>query len=176
MPVIAIPKDIEFRKVTPAQQKGLDKLLQESKTNVLRAVAIPTIAFSTLAIAGATAYLFRDQIKEFVEENVDNLGEAIKEKAVGLVETAGGGVADVITSIVGRDEPRTPEFTPSGAGPIPRCQRWATDYVDSKSQEENANPAEVTLIALGQLNIIKNMKAEKCDRPSVIPKSQWDKV
>ena len=176
MPVIAIPKDIEFRKVTAAQQKGLEKLLQESKTNVLRAVAIPTIAISSLAIIGGTAYLFRNQIKEFVEENVDNLGEAIKDKAVGLVETAGGGVADVITSIVGRDEPRTPEFTPSGAGPIPRCQRWASDYVESRAQQENASTAELPLIALGQLNIIKNMKAEKCDRPSVIPQSQWDKV
>ena len=176
MPVIAIPKDIEFRKVTPTQQKSLDKIIGDKRNRILQAVAIPTIAFSTLAIAGATAYIFRDQIKAFVEENVDNIGEAIKEKATGLAEGAGGVVADVITSVVGRDEPRTPEFTPSGLGPIPRCERWASDYVESRSQQENASNAELPIIALAQLNIIKNMKSEKCDRPSQIPKSQWDKV
>jgi hypothetical protein len=174
MPVIAIPKDIEFRKVTPAQQKGLDKLLQESKTNVLRAVAIPTIALSTLAVVGATAYLFRDQIKEFIEENVDNLGEAIVEKVKGGAEGAGEIVADVITNVIGRDNPQTPEFTPSGAGPIPRCQRWASDYVDTIV--DDPSPGQVPLLALAQLNIIKNMKAEKCDRPSVIKQAQWDSV
>ena len=174
MPVIAIPKDIEFRKVTAAQQKGLEKLLKESKGNVLRAVAIPTIAFSAIALIGGTAFLFRDQIKEFVEENVDNLGEAIKDKAVGLVETAGGGVADIITTVVGRDEPRTPEFTPSGAGPIPRCTRWESDYVDTI--KDNPSPTEVVLLALAQKNIIKSMKYEKCDKPSIIPQSQWDDV
>ena len=176
MPVIAIPKEIEFRKVTPTQAKAWEKLRKETENKTRINMAIPTIAFSAIALIGGTAFLFRDQIKEFVEENVDNLGEAIKDKAVGLVETAGGGVADIITTVVGRDEPRTPEFTPSGLGPIPRCERWASDYVESRAQQEKAGTAELPLIALGQLNIIKNMKAEKCDRPSVIPKSQWDKV
>ena len=176
MPVIAIPKDIEFRKVTPTQAKAWEKLRKETENKTRINMAIPTIAFSAIALIGGAAFLFKDQIKEFVEENVDNLGEAIKEKVVGVVETTGGGVADVITTIVGRDEPRTPEFTPSGAGPIPRCERWASDYVESKGRQEGASPTELTLIALGQLNIIKNMKSEKCDRPSVIPQSQWDKV
>ena len=176
MPVIAIPKDIEFRKVTPTQQKSLDKIIGDKRNRILQAVAIPTVAFSTLAIAGVTAYLFRDQIKQFAEDNVDRLFEAVKEKAVDVVATAGGGVADVITTVVGRDEPRTPEFTPSGLGPIPRCERWTSDYVESRARQEDAGDLEKPLIALGQLNIIKNMKREKCDKPSQIPQKQWDKV
>ena len=174
MPVIAIPKDIEFRKVTPTQQKSLDKIMSDSKNNTLRAVAIPTIALSTLAVVGATAFLFRDQLKTFVEENIDNLGEAVTEKIKGVVEGAGDIVSDTITTVVGRDEPRTPEFTPSGLGPIPRCKRWESDYVTTI--KDDPSPTEIVLLALAQKNIIKNMKREKCDRPSIIPQSQWDDV
>ena len=66
MPVIAIPKDIEFRKVTPAQQKSLEKIMSETKNNTLRAVAIPTIALTSLAVVGGTAFLFRNQLQAFV--------------------------------------------------------------------------------------------------------------
>lgn len=174
MPVIAIPKDIEFRKVTPAQQKSLEKIMSDSRNNLRTAIAIPTIALSTLAIVGATAFLFRDQLKSFVDENVDNLAEAVTDKVKGVVTGAGDIVSDTIVTVVGRDEPKTPEFTPSGAGPIPRCQRWASDYVDTI--QDDPSPTEIVLLALAQKNIIKNMKREKCDRPSIIPQSQWDDV
>ena len=174
MPVIAIPKDIEFRKVTPAQQKSLDKIMSETKNNTLRAVAIPTIALTSLAVVGGTAFLFKDQIKTFVDKNVDNLTEAITDKIKDTVTGAGDIVSDTIVTIVGRDEPKTPEFTPSGAGPIPRCKRWESDYVTTI--KDDPSPTEIVLLALAQKNIIKNMKREKCDRPSSIPQSQWDDV
>ena len=174
MPVIAIPKDIEFRKVTPTQQKSLEKIMSDSKNNTLRAVAIPTIALSTLAIVGGTAFLFRNQLQTFVQENVDDLTGAITEKVKGVVTGAGDIVSDTITTVVGRDEPRTPEFTPSGLGPIPRCKRWESDYVTTI--KDDPSPTEIVLLALAQKNIIKNMKREKCDRPSSIPQSQWDDV
>ena len=174
MPVIAIPKDIEFRKVTPAQQKSLYKIRSETKNNTLRAVAIPTIALTSLAVVGGTAFLFRNQLQAFVEDNKDKLTEAIIEKINDTVTGAGDIVSDTIVTIVGRDEPKTPEFTPSGAGPIPRCDRWASDYVDTI--KDDPSPTEIVLLALAQKNIIKNMKREKCDRPSSIPQSQWDDV
>ena len=174
MPVIAIPKDIEFKNVTSAQQKSLDKIMSEVKNNTLRAVAIPTIALTSLAIVGGTAFLFRDQLKQFTEDNIDNLGEAIAEKIKGVVTGAGDIVSDTIVTVVGRDEPKTPEFTPSGAGPISRCLRWESDYVDTI--KDNPSPTEIVLLALAQKNIIKNMKRDKCDRPSSIPQSQWDDV
>ena len=174
MPVIAIPKDIEFRKVTPTQQKSLDKIMADSKNNTLRAVAIPTIALTSLAIVGGTAFLFKDQIKTFVDENIDNLSEAITDKIKDTVTGAGDIVSDTIVTIVGHDEPKTPEFTPSGAGAIPRCTRWESDYVDTI--KDDPSPTEIVMLALAQKNIIKNMKREKCNRPSSIPQSQWDDV
>jgi len=174
MPVIAIPKDIEFRKVTPTQQKSLDKITGENKNKLLQAVAIPTIALTSLALVGGTALLFRSQIQAFVEENVDNLAEAVSDKIKGVVIGAGDIVSDTIVTVVGRDEPKTPEFTPSGAGPIPRCTRWASDYVDTI--KDDPSPTEIVLLALAQKNIIKNMKRDKCNRPSIIPQSQWDDV
>ena len=174
MPVIAIPKDIEFRKVTPAQQKSLEKITSENKSKLLTAVAIPTIALTSLAIVGGTAYLFREQIKNFVEESKDDLVGAITDKIKNVVTGAGDIVSETIVTVVGRDEPKTPEFTPSGAGPIPRCLRWESDYVDTI--KDDPSPTEIVLLALAQKNIIKNMKREKCDRPSIIPQSQWDDV
>ena len=159
MPVIAIPKDIEFRKVTPTQQKSLEKIMSDSKNNTLRAVAIPTVALTSLAIVGGTAFLFRDQLKQFAQDNIDNLGEAIVEKINGVVTGAGDIVSDTIVTIVGRDEPKTPEFTPSGAGPIPRCTRWESDYVDTIKNDPS--PTEIVLLALAQKNIIKNMKRDQ---------------
>ena len=174
MPVIAIPKDIEFRKVTPLQQKSLEKIMGDNQNRLLQAVAIPTVALTALTIVGGAAYLFRDNIAQFAKDNVDNIGEAIVEKIKDTATGAGDLVSDTIVTIVGRDEPKTPEFTPSGAGPIPRCQRWASDYVHTV--KENPSPTEIVLLALAQKNIIKNMKRDKCDRPSIIPQSQWDDV
>ena len=174
MPVIAIPKDIEFRKVTPLQQKSLEKIMGDNQNRLLQAVAIPTVALTALTIVGGAAYLFRDNIAKFAEDNIDNFGEAFVEKIKDTATGAGDLVSDTIVTIVGRDEPKTPEFTPSGTGPIPRCTRWASDYVDTI--KDDPSPTEIVLLALAQKNIIKNMKREKCDRPSIIPQSQWDDV
>mgnify|MGYP003140397761 CR=1 FL=1 len=90
---------------------------------------------------------------------------------------AGGGMADIITDIVGRDNPRTPaEFTDAQGNvhTIPRCTRWETDYVDTQTMAQAGG--DVAALALAQLNIIKNMKAEKCGKPVIIPQRQWDKV
>ena len=99
---------------------------------------------------------------------------SVKDIVKGAGVDAGGIVADVITTVIGRDNPRTPEFTPSGAGPIPRCQRWESDYVTTI--KDDPGPIETTLLATAQLNIIKNMKAEGCSRPSSIPARQWNEV
>ena len=99
---------------------------------------------------------------------------SVKDLVTGATVDAGSIVADTISVIVGRNDPKTPEFTPSGAGPIPRCQRWESDYVTTI--KDDPGPIETTLLATAQLNIIKNMKAEGCTRPSVIPARQWNEV
>ena len=169
MGISAIPPGVEIRKLTPMQERALDKLLKSQRDeNTLQTairVAVPTLAFVGVAGIGiVTTFAYLKDIEL----------PSVKDIVKGAGVDAGGIVADVITTVIGRDNPRTPEFTPSGAGPIPRCQRWESDYVTTI--KDDPGPIETTLLATAQLNIIKNMKAEGCTRPSIIPARQWNEV
>jgi hypothetical protein len=169
MAIAAIPPGVEIKKLSPTQERALDKLLKSQRDeNTLQTairVAVPTLAFVGIAGIGiVTTFAYLKDIEL----------PSVKDIVKGAGVDAGSIVADVITTIVGRDNPRTPEFTPSGAGPIPRCTRWESDYLNTL--KDDPGPIETTLLATAQLNIIKNMKAEGCTRPSSIKQSQWDKV
>ena len=169
MGISAIPQGVEIKKLTKTQERALDKLLKAQRDeNTLQTairVAVPTLAFVGVAGIGiVTTFAYLKDIE------LPSVKEIVKNAGV----DAGSVVADVITNVVGRDNPRTPEFTPSGAGPIPRCTRLESDYVNTIKDYPSAY--ETVLLATAQLNIIKNMKAEGCTRPSAIPLSQWDKV
>ena len=169
MGISAIPPGVEIRKLTPTQERALDKLLKAQRDeNTLQTairVAVPTLAFVGVAGIGiVTTFAYLKDIEL----------PSVKDIVKGAGVDAGGIVADLITSAIGRNEPRTPEFTASGAGPIPRCTRWESDYLDTL--KDDAGYIDTVLLATAQLNIIKNMKAEGCSRPSSIPANQWNKV
>jgi len=169
MAIAAIPPGVEIKKLTPTQERALDKLLKQQRDeNTLQTairVAVPTLAFVGVAGIGiVTTFAYLKDIEL----------PSVKDIVKGAGVDAGSIVADVITTVIGRDNPRTPEFTPSGAGPIPRCTRWESDYVDTL--KDDAGYIDTVLLATAQLNIIKNMKAEGCSRPSSIPANQWNKV
>ena len=169
MAIAAIPPGVEIKKLTPTQERALDKLLKSQRDeNTLQTairVAVPTLAFVGIAGIGiVTTFAYLKDIEL----------PSVKDRVKGAGVDAGSIVADVITTVIGRDNPRTPEFTPSGAGPIPRCTRWESDYVNTI--KDDPSPYETVLLATAQLNIIKNMKAEGCTKPSSIKQSQWDKV
>jgi len=169
MAIAAIPPGVEIKKLTPTQERALDKLLKSQRDeNTLQTairVAVPTLAFVGIAGIGiVTTFAYLKDIEL----------PSVKDIVKGAGVDAGSIVADVITTVIGRDNPRTPEFTPSGAGPIPRCTRWESDYVNTI--KDDPSPYETVLLATAQLNIIKNMKAEGCTKPSSIKQSQWDKV
>ena len=177
MPIAAIPQGIELRKISAGQQKAIDELLKKQKETSLLNTAIPTTALLVIAGGAGAIFLFRDEIKTWAASQADDFWNAVKEKVVGAVVGSGRGVADIITTAIGRDEPKTPASFTDAQGnvlPIPRCTRWETDYVDTQTQIQEGG--SVTLLALAQLNIIKNMKADKCTRPIIIKQSQWDKV
>tara|TARA_R100000963_G_C4641791_1_gene105402 strand:+ start:1810 stop:2343 length:534 start_codon:yes stop_codon:yes gene_type:complete len=177
MPIAAIPQGIELRKISAGQQKAIDELLKKQKETSLLNTAIPTTALLVIAGGAAATFLFKDQIQEWAKEQTGNLFEAFKQKVVDIATGSGRGIADIITNAIGRDEPKTPPTFTDAQGnvlTIPRCTRWETDYVDSISQAQAGG--DITVLALAQLNIIKNMKAEGCERPVTIPQSQWNKV
>tara|TARA_Y100000401_G_C8248669_1_gene186953 strand:- start:21 stop:545 length:525 start_codon:yes stop_codon:yes gene_type:complete len=174
MPIAAIPQGVEIKKLTPTQEKALDKLLRQQRDeNTLQTairVAIPTVAFvgvAGAAIATTFAYL-KDIELPTVKDIVTSGGDLVSDVIVSGVDT-----------IVGKQQPKTPEFLPSGAGPIPICKRWETDYVEVAeqiAQGEADSPVGVVVGALLQKNIIKQMKKQGCERPVTIPATQWDEV
>ena len=174
MPIAAIPQGVEIKKLTPTQEKALDKLLRQQRDeNTLQTairVAIPTVAFvgvAGAAIATTFAYL-KDIELPTVKDIVTSGGDLVSDVIVSGVDT-----------IVGKQQPKTPEFLPSGAGPIPICKRWETDYVEVAeqiAQGEADSPVGVVVGALLQKNIIKQMKKQGCERPVIIPATQWDEV
>jgi len=174
MGIAAIPQGVEIKKLTPTQERALDKLLKAQRDeNTLQTairVAIPTVAFvgvAGVAIATTFAYL-KDIELPTAKDIVTGAGDLVSDAIVGGVD-----------AIVGQRQPKTPEYLPSGAGPIPICKRWETDYVDVMAQiaEGEADSITGTIVgALLQKDIIKQMKKIGCDRPVVIPQSQWDEV
>ena len=174
MPIAAIPQCVEIKKLTPTLEKALDKLLKAQRDeNTLQTairVAIPTIAFvgvAGAAIATTFAYL-KDIELPTVKDIVTSGGDLVSDLVVSGVD-----------AVVGEQQPATPEYLPSGAGPIPICKRWETDYVSTLeqiAQGDADSPVGVVVGALVQKNIIKQMKKRGCDRPVTIPASQWNEV
>jgi len=177
MPIAAIPQGIELRKISAVQQKAVDELLNKQREASLWNSAIPSTALLVIAAGAAVTFLFGDEIKNWAKDQAGNIGKAITEKVVETAKGTGATVADIVTGVIGRDEPRSPGTFTDAQGnvlTIPRCSRWENDYVDTVTQVQQGG--NVTLLALAQLNIIKNMKADKCSRPVIISSSQWNKV
>jgi hypothetical protein len=174
MAIVAIPRGVEITKVTKAQERALDKLLKaqrdENTVQTAIRVAIPTVAFvgvAGVAIATTFAYL-KDIELPTVSELATNAGGTVSDLLISGIET-----------VTGQNEPSTPEFLPSGAGPIPRCKRWETDYVTAKeteAQKGTLGPLDTVFGALTMKRIIQNMKREGCERPVIIPLAQWNEA
>jgi hypothetical protein len=174
MAIAAIPQGVEIKKITATQKRALDELLKAQRDeNTLQTairVAIPTVAFvgvAGVAIATTFAYL-KDLELPTVKDIVTGAGDLVSDTIVGGVD-----------ALVGEQQPVTPEYLPSGAGPIPICKRWETDYVTTLEQISQGEADSITgtiVGALVQKNIIKQMKKRGCDRPMTIPQSQWDEV
>jgi hypothetical protein len=174
MPIAAVPQGVEIKKLTPTQERALDKLLKAQRDeNTLQTairVAIPTIAFvgvAGVAIATTFAYL-KDIDLPTTKDIVAGAGDIVSDTIIGGID-----------ALTGEQQPVTPEFLPSGAGPIPRCKRWETDYVTAKeteAQKGTLGPLDTVFGALTMKRIIQNMKREGCERPVTIPLAQWNEA
>jgi len=179
MPITAIPTDVEIRKITPTQKQALDELLKKQKEGSLLqtavAVTIPSLAIMTVAGAAVALFYYKDELEDYIRELPTTVATA-----------AGGKVADVITDLGGAvaraagfsDDPTTPEYLPSGVGPLSRCKRWEVDAVEIKSRNQTGNLSKPQTVqaALALKRVAKNMKIEGCSRPTAITQAQWDEA
>ena len=179
MPIAAIPQGVELRKITPTQKNALDDLLKKQKEGSLLqtaiAVTIPSVALLVASGAAVALFYYKDELEEYIRNLPTTVATA-----------AGGKVADVITDLGGAvakaagfsDDPTTPEYLPSGVGPLSRCKRWEVDATEilSRIQTGNLSKSQTVKAALALKRVAKNMKAEGCSRPASITTVQWNEA
>ena len=178
MPITAVPQGVELRKLSAVQKRAVDDLLAKQRESSLIenfvTSALPALAFAGVGGAAVlVAYSYLNDLKN----------PTAKEVAKAITTAAGEIVSDVVIDVGGglakaagfEDNPTTPEFLPSGLGPLSRCKRWEVDAVEIVSRIQGGlNEVEKVQAALALKRVIKNMKKEGCDRPTAISIDQWE--
>ena len=175
MPITAIPKGVELRKITAVQKRALDELITKERGSNALTTAILVGVPSIIAGSADVAYVFKDEMKAWLDEQQDTLTEAAKK----IVAGAGEGIVDIVIDTgnkIFRNNPVTPEIVQGST--LNRCTRWAVDATDTlgRIQTGNLSKTEQTQAALNLIYIAKNMKSEGCSRPSAISQAQWDQA
>ena len=175
MPITAIPKGVELRKLTAVQRRALDELItKERGSNALTTAVLVGIP-SIIAGSAVLAYVFKDEAKEWFAEQEENFREAF----VKVVAGAGEGIVDIVIDTgnkIFRNNPVTPEIVQGST--LDRCTRWSVDATENlaRTQKGNLSRDEKARAALNLIYIAKNMKSEGCSRPSAISQAQWDQA
>ena len=175
MPITAIPKGVELRKITAVQKRALDELITKERGN--SALTTPILVGIPSIVAGSAvlAYVFKDEMKAWFDEQQDTITEAAKK----IVTGAGEGIVDIVIDTgnkIFRNNPVTPEVVQGST--LDRCTRWSVDATENlaRTQKGNLSRDEKARAALNLIYIAKNMKNEGCNRPSAISQAQWDQA
>jgi len=180
MPIAAIPPGVEIRKLSAAQNKALNKLMENqngsSSKNTALAVGIPTVA---LAIAGM-AYLFRSEIKENIKENWNDIKSFAEGIPAGMFTgTIDAGFA-LGKEITGVDlEATTGRAAEVFGDTISLCEQYQYDLVELQ-QRVDATPSwnvvAIAALGLGKRSKLKGMKKAGCTKPPYIDQNDWNRV
>ena len=177
MPIAAIPAGVELRKISAVQKRALDELLAKTETgsakNTALAVGIPTIA---LAIGGM-AFLFRDEIKETLKEEWENIKSFAEGIPAGIFTgTIDAGFA-LGKEITGVDlETTTGEAAEIFGKDVGICQQYEYDLIELAQRSENAGFFEKALLGFNIRQKLKGMKKAGCEKPSWTPQIDWNRV
>jgi len=176
MALTLMPDGKTFKKLNATQEKALKNYYNRLHDKPLTETLGLPIGLAVLGGIGAIAYVFKDELQQYLKDKEKDVVEWIK----GLPVAAGGGVADAIINLgdaIFPANPVTPEYITfpdrEPIGPLTRCQRWETDATTwlEKVQAGNYNPVQAALAAK---RIISNMKKEGCSRPLAFTVAQWD--
>jgi len=175
MPITAIPKGVELRKITAVQKRALDELITKERGSSALTTAILVGIPSIIAGSAILAYVFKEEAQEFYADKKGEFVEAIKT----VVENTGGGIVDIVLDTANKvfqNNPKTPKVV--NGSELTRCTRWAVDATDVLAlvQKGNLTKAETVTAAFATIAIAKSMKLEGCSRPSAISQAQWDEA
>lgn len=175
MPITAIPRGVELRKITPTQKKALDDLITKERGTSALTTAILVGVPSIVAGSAILAYVFKDEMQTWFADQQETITEAAKKVIAG----AGEGIVDIVLDTgnkIFRNNPVTP--TEYAGSTLDRCTRWAVDATDTlgRIQTGNLTEDEKVRAALNLIYIAKNMKGEGCSRPSAISVAQWEQA
>ena len=175
MPITAIPKGVELRKITSVQKRALDELITKERGNSALTTALVVGIPSIVAGAAVLAYVFKEEAKTWFAEQEENFREAV----VKVVAGAGGGIVDIVLDTANKvfqNNPKTPKVV--NGSELTRCTRWAVDATDVLAlvQKGNLTKAETVAAGVATIGIAKEMKREGCSRPSAISQAQWDQA
>lgn len=181
-----MPDGKTFKKLNATQEKALKRYYKRAQDKpLIQDLSLP-IGLAVLGGIGALAYVFKDELQQYLKDKEEDVVEWIK----GLPVAAGGGVADILIKagdLIFPQNPLNPEFvqlppyaerdgtfTERPPTQFTRCQRWELDAIDVVFLVNEKGPS--TAYALAIARIIKNMKREDCPKPSVITQAQWDDI
>ena len=175
MPITAIPKGVELRKITAVQKRALDDLITKERGSSALTTALVVGIPSVIAGSAVLAYVFKEEAKTWFAEQEENFREAV----VKVVAGAGGGIVDVVLDTANKvfqNNPKTPKVV--NGSELTRCTRWAVDATDVLAlvQKGNLTKAETVAAAFATIAIAKAMKIEGCSRPAAISQDQWDEA
>jgi len=180
MPLTAVPQGVEIRKLSAAQKKALDKLLESqngsSSKNTALAVGIPSIF---LAIGGM-AFLFKDEIKESIKESWTDIKQFAEGIPAGMFTgtiDAGFALGKEITGVDLTDV--TGRAAEVFGEDVTLCQQYEYDLVELQQRVDKTpswNVVAITLLGIGKREKLKGMKKAGCSKPPYINKNDWDRV
>jgi len=172
MPITAIPKGVELRKITAVQKRALDELITKERGSSALTTAILVGIPSIIAGSAVLAYVFKEEAKEWFDEQEQKVKDVVKDVVVKTGETMVELVIETGNKIF-RNNPVTPEQY--GGSTLNRCTRWAVDATENlaRVQKGDLTKTEIAGLASNLVYIISNMKSEGCSRPSAISVAQW---
>jgi len=172
MPIAAIPQGVELRKISAVQKRALDELLKKQKQTSLSSNAL-LVGLPTLVIGGvALAYVFKDEIKENIEEAEKYIKELPTKAFTGIIEEG----FKIGKQITGVDlEAATPATTGTIFEGTTVCERYGYDLV-SLYERDPYWPWEKAAVGLGIREKLKGMKKAGCSKPPYVEQKNWDRV
>jgi len=172
MPITAIPKGVELRKITAVQKRALDELITKERGSSALTTALVVGIPSIIAGSAVLAYVFKEEAKDWFDKQEEKVKDVVKDVVVKTGETIIELVIETGNKIF-KNDPVTPEQY--GGSTLNRCTRWAVDATENlaRVQKGNLTRTETAGLAANLKYIISNMKSEDCSRPSAISVAQW---